>query len=161
MDETIINPMDNTELSPADYAALMLACTDENGLLSIPESHFTDGFSDFDESAERIFEMDWDNGRLKELIETFETLYGDIKKNADICISVGCDPLDSAYAEEAEKEAAKYLGDGIFDDAIIWRSRRTCILLALRAPELIINNEAQRLIEAMALTRFARREIRK
>ena len=37
MEETIMNPMNDTELSPADYAALMFECTDENRVLRSPK----------------------------------------------------------------------------------------------------------------------------
>ncbi|MCH5183758.1 MAG: hypothetical protein J1E00_06245 [Oscillospiraceae bacterium] len=222
MKKTIMNRMDGANLSPSAYAALMLECTDENGVLSIPEYHFTDELTEGDETAERFFEMDWNAEKLQELAERFETLYGDIRSIAETCLSAGCDPLHDAqipaletdrqadvwrtyireyefrgispdtlsaiekclraelgeeeptaeekalcdrfydsYWEAMEEEAAKRLGGGIFDVAVILRARRICALMTLRAPEIILENEAQRLIEALALTRFAKREIRK
>lgn len=222
MEERIMNRMDGATLSPAEYAALMLECTDENGMLSIPEYHFTDGLTEVDETAERLFEMDWNTEKLKDLVETFETLYEDIKSIAETCLSAGCDPLHDAqipalgtgrqadvwrtylrdyefrgispetlraieksmraelgeeeltaeetalcdrscdaYWEAMEEEAAQRLGGGILDVTVILRARRLCALMTLRAPEIILENEAQRLIEALALTRFAKRELRK
>lgn len=159
MEETIMNPMDDPALSPADYAALMLECTDENGILRLPEDHFTDGLEDVDENAERVFEMDWDAERLKKLIETFEALYGEIGKIAESSLSAEYELRDDPRTKAAGEEAAKYLADGILDDAVVFRARRVCALTILHAPEIIIRNESQRLIEALALTRFAKREI--
>ena len=159
MEEKIMNPMDDTELSPADYAALMLERTDENGLLSIPEIHFTDGLDeDIDENAEATFEMAWDTEKLKELIGTFETLYGEIRRIAENSLTRYSSP-DDPDTKAAGEEAAKYLTDGILDDAVILCARRICALLKLHAPEIVIRNEARCLIEVLALTRFAKREI--
>lgn len=220
MKENVMSLMDGTSLSPAEYAALMLEHTDENGRLSVPEFHFTDGLEDVDEAAERIFEMNWDPEKLQELTDAFETLYGDIREIAELCRSAGCDPIRDAqipalgtgrladvwntylrdyafpgvspdavraieksmlaemggeeltagekelcersydvYTKAMEEEAAERLGGGPLAVAVILRSRRLCKLVTLRAPEVILRNEAQRLIEALALTRFAKREI--
>lgn len=154
MEEKIIDSMDNDELTPAEYAILMLERTDENGILRIPEEHFTDGLADFDEKAERVFEMNWNAEKLKELIETFELLYADIKKIAESCSATNHDSLNNAQIP------ALQLDGGILDDAVIWRARRLCRLLTLCAPEAVLRAEAQRLIEALVLTRFAMRELR-
>lgn len=220
MEERITNPLDDTDLSPAAYAALLLERTDENGYLSIPEGHFTDGLTDYDASAQRTFEMNWNSEKLEDLIGSFETLRRDIREIAGICSSAGCDPLHDAqipalgtggsfavwktyirrydlrglhpevilaiekcmreelgeeeptaeerqlcaryydaYIQAEKEEAAERLGGGIFDTEVIWRARRVCVLVGLHAPDLILRNEEQRLIEALALTRFAKREI--
>ena len=88
--------MDNLYLSPADYASLMLENTDENGILRIPEGHFTDGLTDYDETAERVFVMDWDAEKLQAVTEEFEALYEEIRKIAELCLSSGHDPLHDA-----------------------------------------------------------------
>lgn len=154
----MLNSMSNTELSSADYAARMLECTDENGVLSIYESHFTDGLTDFDESAERSFEMTWTAEELQKVIQAFQALYGNLAHIAEYCLSTGLDPHSDACFQ-AVAEAQKWLEGGILDDTVVWRAKRICVLMALRAPEVILCNEAQRLIEALALTRFAKREI--
>lgn len=159
MEEKIVDPMDDTELSPADYAAQMLERTDENGILAIPEINFTDGLDeDIDENAEAVFEMAWDSEKLKELIGTFDTLYGEISRIAENSLT-GYDSPDDPDTKAAGEEAAKYLTGGILDDAVVLRARRICALLKLHAPEIITRNEARRLIEVLALTRFSKREI--
>ena len=220
MEEKITGRMDDKELTPAEYAALMLENTDEKGLLRIPEENFTDGLTEFDENGRRVFEMDWNAEKLSGLIEDFEELFGNIKEIAEACAAVGADPLHDSeiaalgegrladvwrkyirgyefgelsreavdaigklpaaergeeeltveekelcdrycddYIESEKKEAAKRLGGGIFDTEVIWRARRVCRLMMLYAPGFVIQNEARRLVEVMALTRYAKREI--
>lgn len=221
MEEQHSRPAEEDALSPAAYVARMRERTDKNGLLSIPEGNFADGTSDVDETAERVFEMDWDPEKLQDLYRTLEDLFPDIREIACIGLDVCCDPVHDAYIpgleagrlydvwrtyirrydfselrpdavraveksmlakmgaaeltvrekhlcarylyaylNAVEEEAAERLGGGPFDVAVIFRARRVCTLYRLHAPELILQHEEQRLAEALALTRFAKREIR-
>ena len=127
---------------------------------AIPESHFTDGLTEFDETAERSFEMSWTAEGLQAVIQSFKTLYEDLERIAEHCRSTGSDSRDDVCIE-VKSEAYKWLKGDLFDDKVIWRAERVCILMTLRAPEIILRHEAQRLIEVLALTHFAKREISK
>lgn len=71
-----------------------------------------------------------------------------------------CERSYDAYLEAMQKEAAQRLGGGRFDVDLICRARRLCRLMLLHAPEVILRNEAQRLMEVFALNRLCQRELR-
>ncbi|MBR2406376.1 MAG: hypothetical protein IKB04_04980 [Clostridia bacterium] len=59
-----------------------------------------------------------------------------------------------AYLEHQHKEAEKRLGDGLCAHDVYIRARRLCRLLALKAPALVVCNEARQFAAAFVLQRY-------
>ena len=123
------NNFNNTiNLTPVEFANFLYKHTDENGVLRMPKGFGTEEERNdcFDE-----FAMSWDEEKLAQLIADFDVLY------------VGIEQIAKVYDKIAENEE------------IASHILRLCKLLALCAPEIVVQNEARSLIGSMALHEFA------
>ena len=149
-----------SSLTPEQIIAKMFESTDKDGYLNIPEWPYDD--KDYDEpDMYYLCKMNWSQEDLEEVIEDFRKLEERIKAIKDE------DPLQSIIRENRDlvpfSDIQPEISDPIvlkeakrpatYDVAI--RSVRLCMLYTMRAPMLIINNEAQLLAQALVISRYA------
>ncbi len=108
-----------------------------------------------------------DYNRLFEELKIIAENYEEFMKNPDSATLILSDqkvittyftyivPFLSQTREERKEEAASRVGESLCGYEMIVHAMRLCRLLSLKAPELVIHNEARHLIACMAIHYFA------
>lgn len=118
-----------------------------------------DGFDmmRIDEITEKFDSIEFAQ-RLKDEIEAGTAtedeirMYNDYK---DLRITQIEDSYYSSYIDTITREAKERVGNGFAAASLINSARRYCYLIALNAPEIIVDNEASMLAQKLAVHRFA------
>lgn len=149
-----------SSLSPVQTMVKMFEYTDKEGYLSIPEWPYDD--KDYDEpDMYYLCKMNWSQEDLKNVIEDFQKLEERIKTIKDE------DPLQSIIRENRDLVPFSDMQPEIPDLIVLKKAKRPatydvairavrlCMLYAMDAPTIIIENEAQLLAQALVVNHFA------
>lgn len=163
------DPDDAPVLAPAECIVSMFEHTDTNGLLYIPEWPSCDPDAD-EKTGFFKCRMNWNEADRDAALRLFESCYETMKKIAEKYDSFRADSGAEALPEEEKRFWNIYLRDFASDDIdavcaeaeervgqspaaydVIIRARRLCRLLALHAPEIIIQGEANLFAQALVI----------
>ena len=127
------------DMSPADYAKVLFENTNDNCLTLSRRNE--DPFSDeYDKQYFESYTMNWNNQDLQEVINDFGVLYSELKNSVE------------KYGVDSTIE---WLKSELDDKGTAYRATRLCRIIELGAPEVIINFEACKLMDAMIISQFA------
>ena len=130
---------DGFGMSPEDYAKALFENTIDNKLTLSRRNE--DPFSEeYDKQYFESYTMDWDRNDLEDVIDDFKALYSELVKTVK---------------EFGTDYAVNFLELEYYDEIIAFRAKRLCKLIELGPPEIIINSEACKLMDAMIIARFA------
>ena len=161
------DPDDAPILTPVECIVSMFEHTDTDGILCIPAWPYDD---DAEQGMLYQCRMNWNKADLENVLRQYESCYDTMKKIAEKYDSFRADP-DAEVLPEAEKRFWNtYLRDFESDDTdaicaeaeervgqspaaydVIIRAQRLCKLMALHAPEIILQGEANLFAQALVI----------
>ena len=161
------DPNDPPVLTPVETIVSMFEHTDTDGILCIPAWPYDD-----DEEQGMLYQcrMNWNKADLENVLRQYESCYDTMKKIAEKYDSFRADPDAEALPEEETRFWNTYLRDFESDDTdaicaeaeervgkgpaacdVIIRAKRLCRLMALDAPEIIIQGEANLFAQSLVI----------
>lgn len=113
-----------------------------------------DQIADISDKLETIALIDSVSQKInkgEELSAEDSSYYNEYK---DTSVSESEKALYNEYRDAIHKDAERRLGDSLAAYDVIIRAKRLCKLLSLKAPAIIVNNEASLLAQAMVIHNY-------